>query len=125
MLPHKIEVNEPHDPEKACTLAPEVDRFPPIELRVTVAVVAGAVNLYQTSSSAVPVAQPAVTPVLSVAPQTVPALFVVPIVNDVADEHSSFDGGEGGGAGCVTQISKDSVPEGTLYGLLITLEILK
>ena len=125
MLLHPIEVNEPHAPEKACTLAPEVDKSPPIKLSVTVAVVAGAVNLYQTSSSGVPVAQPVVIPVLSVAPQTVPELFVVPTVNEVAEEHSSLAGGEGGGAGLVTQISNERVPEGTLYRLLITLEIRK
>ena len=94
-----MEFNEPHVPEKACTLAPEVDRFPPVGFTVTVAVDAGAVNLYQTSSSAVPVAQPVVIPVLSVAPHTVPELFVVPTVSEVAEEHSSFAGGDGGSGG--------------------------
>ena len=112
MLLQAIEVKEPHDSEKAWIRAPEVDKFPPIELSVTVAVVAGAENLYQTSSSAVPVAQPVVIPVLSVAPQTVPELFVVPTVSEVAVEHSSLAGGDGGGVGCVIQISKDKVPVG-------------
>ena len=65
-------------------------------LSVTIALVEVAVNLYQTSSSGVPLAQPVGIPLLADAAQTVPELLVVPTVNVVAPEHSSFAGGKTG-----------------------------
>ena len=55
--------------------------------------VAVATNEYQTSSSGFPIAQPTGIPELAVASQTDPELFVVPTVNVVAVEQSSFVGG--------------------------------
>ena len=65
-------------------------------LSVTIALVDVAVNLYQTSSSGVPLEQPVGMLLLADALQTVPELLVVPTVNVVAPEHSSFAGGKTG-----------------------------
>jgi len=73
-------------------MAPEELRSGPIELNVTVALVAVAVNLYHTSSSGFPVAQPVGIPLLVDAVHTVPELFVVPAVSVVAPEQSSLEG---------------------------------
>ena len=96
VYPQAKEVRAPQEPENNCTIAPELVRLLPMLLNITVALVELAVNLYHTSSSGVPEAQPADIPLLAVAAHTVPEEFVVPIVNDIAPEHSSF---EGGGAG--------------------------
>jgi hypothetical protein len=66
-----------------------------------------AVNLYHTSSSGVPLAQPVGMELLAAAAHTVPAVLL-PIVKEGADKHSSFDGGVGGGV-WVTQISKPAL----------------
>ena len=51
-------------------------------------------NLYQTSSSGSPDEQPTGMPELADDSHTVPELFVVPMVNVVAVEQSSFPGGD-------------------------------
>ena len=103
------EVKAPHEPENSCIRVPDVDRFEPIELNTTEAFVPVAVNLYQTSSSGSPDEQPTGTPALAVASQTVPELFVEPIVNVVAFAQSSF----AGGPTSVMQILKVAFDEGT------------
>jgi hypothetical protein len=85
----------------------------PTALKTTEAFVAVAVNLYQTSSSGLPDAQPTGMPALAVANHTVPELFVEPIVNVVAFAQSSLDGG----LGSVIQILNVALEEGT--GLLV------
>lgn len=63
-------------------------------LKVTIVLVDVAVSLYQTSSSGVPLAQPAGMLLLAVAFQTVPVELVDPMVRVVAPEHSSLEGGK-------------------------------
>jgi hypothetical protein len=70
------------------------------------------VNLYQTSSSGFPEAQPVGIPLLAVANQTVPAV-ALPDVNETALLQSSFEGG----LGSVTQILKVAFEDGA--GLLV------
>jgi hypothetical protein len=69
-----------------------------------------AVNLYHTSSSGVPLAQPVGIELLAVAPHTVPDVLL-PMVNDVAPLQSSFEGGVGAGT-WVTQMLKSPLLEG-------------
>jgi len=68
--------------------------LPPIELRVTVIlVVDDKVNLYQTSSSGVPVQVPIGIPVLALAALTVPLVLITPKVKTTAPPQSSLLGG--------------------------------
>lgn len=93
------QANEENDkglqvPDKSCTIAPDERRLTPILLRVTVMdVVDDNVNLYQTSSSGVPVQDPIGIPELAVAPLTVPLVLVTPKVKTVAPPQSSLLGG--------------------------------
>ncbi len=66
------------------------------------------VILYQTSSSGSPVAQPTGIPVLAVASQTVPALFIAPLVSVTAPLQLSFAGGVG-----VEAVMVNAEPEAT------------
>jgi hypothetical protein len=73
-------------------MAPEAFRSVPIEVNVRVAeTVAVAVNLYQTSSSGLPIAQPTGMPPLAVALHTVPATGVA-AVKVMAPAQLSFAG---------------------------------
>lgn len=96
VYPQPMDVSEVQLPEKSCTNAPDELRLEPMAPKLTIALEELAVNLYQTSSSGAPDAQPVGMPLLAVASHTVPALLVVPIVKAVAPEHSSFDGGNRG-----------------------------
>jgi hypothetical protein len=94
MFPQACETREIHVPEKSCNLAPEELKLLPTELRVTLTDVEEVnTNLYQTSSSGVPVAHPILTPVLAVAPLTVSPVKGTPILNSVAPEQSSLPRG--------------------------------
>ena len=73
-----------------------------------------AVNLYHTSSSGVPLAQPVDMPLLVVAAQTVPDV-ALPIDKVVAAEHSSFAGGKIG-ATYDTQMLKVHLLLGVVVG---------
>jgi hypothetical protein len=79
-------------------------------LNVTLALVDVAVNLYHTSSSGVPLAQPVGMELLAVAAHTVPEA-ALPIVNVIAPLQSSFEGGVGAGT-WVTQMLKSPLLEG-------------
>ena len=92
-MPQATEVRDPQLPENSCILVPEVLRFEAIEESVTVALVLGAVYLYQTSSSGVPVAHPTGILALAEAFHTVPAVFATPLVSEIAPLQSSFAGG--------------------------------
>jgi hypothetical protein len=103
VFPQAYEVNpEGHVPVNICIIAPDEIKLDPIELKSIVAMVVVAVNLYHTSSSGFPVAQPMGMPLLAVALQTVPELFVAPFVSVIAPEQSSFVGDDG----LVTQMLK-------------------
>jgi len=95
VLPQAYEVNsEGHVPVNICIIAPDALKSEPTELKSIVAMVVVAVNLYQTSSSGLPVAQPTGTLLLlAVAFQTVPDVLVTPFVRVTAFTQSSFDGG--------------------------------
>jgi hypothetical protein len=54
VVPQPMEVSDPHEPEKTCTLTPEEVKLLPRLDRAIVALVDVATNLYQTSSSATP-----------------------------------------------------------------------
>ena len=97
VVPHVYDDKEPQVPVNIWILVPDVVKSVPTELKLTVILVSKVevVNLYHTSSSGVPVAHPTEMPELAVAPQTVPELFVVPLLSIVAPLQSSFDGGAG------------------------------
>jgi hypothetical protein len=93
VVPQAIEVSVLQAPEKTCTRAPEVLRFDPKALSVTVAFAVDATKAYQTSSSGEPVAHPTGMLLLADVFHTVPELLVVPRVNTVAPEQLSLAGG--------------------------------
>jgi len=75
-------------------MAPELVKFVPILLKLITVTAREEDNVkeYHTSSLGLPVAQPAVKPVLPVALLTVPVVFVTPKVKDTALLQSSFPG---------------------------------
>ena len=88
------EVRLPHAPENNCIIAPVVFRSVPIKDNERVAAfpaAPGVVNLYHTSSSGLPTAQPTGILALAVAAQTVPAEGV-PAVKMVAPAQLSLAG---------------------------------
>src|SRR5262245_20898062 len=86
------EVRPPQAPEYNCSIAPVAASWVPILVNAIVAtgVPAPVVNLYQTSSSGVPTAQPTAVP-LAVAARTVPARGV-PEVSVAAEQGASLVG---------------------------------
>ena len=120
LVPQAYEAKEPQEPVNIWSLAPELVRFAPKADNATVTLVSNVavVNLYHTSSSGVPVAQPTEIPLLAVAPHTVPALLAVPLVIETAPLQSSLDGG---GGGCTMQILKSDT-SGATDGSVPTLE---
>ena len=88
------EVRPPHAPENNCMMAPVVFRSVPIkdnEIVAAVPAAPGVVNLYHTSSSGLPTAQPTGILPVAVAAQTVPAEGV-PAVKMVAPAQLSLAG---------------------------------
>jgi hypothetical protein len=96
VLPQALETSDPQEPEKSCSIAPELIRLEPILLRVTVTdCVEAIVNINHESSSGLPVAQSTGMPALADILLTVPVVFVTPTVKAVALAHSSLvTGGE-------------------------------
>jgi len=93
VIPQETEVKDPQLPENSCSLAPEVFNSLPIADRETVKLLPAGANLYHTSSSGLPVAQPAETPELALANHTVPEVLATPLERLMAPEHSSLTGG--------------------------------
>ena len=94
ILPHVIEENpEGQVPDKSCNIAPDELRLLSTELKVTVTlVIDDKVNLYQTSSSGVPVQVPKGIPELAVACLTEPLISITPKVKTVAPPQLSLAG---------------------------------
>jgi hypothetical protein len=94
VLPEQaIDVRPLHDPENNCIMVPDVVNSVATLVRLMEVLVEVAVNLYQRSLSASPVAQPVGMPALLVAFHIKPpAVAAAPTVKLVALAHSSLPG---------------------------------
>ena len=95
-MPQASDVKDPQLlPLNTWILGPDVFRSVPITGRLILRLFekVEVEMVYQTSSSGVPVAQPTGIPLLAVALQTVPELFVTPLVSVTAPLQLSLAGG--------------------------------
>ena len=93
VVPQATDVKDPQLPENNCNRVPEEFNSVPIADREIVTLLPAGVNLYHTSSSGSPVAQPDEIPVLVVANHTEPEVLATPLDRAIAPEHWSFAGG--------------------------------